>query len=115
MAEEQNPTTEEDLDRQYDDIVESHREYLERVQSAFDKRCEEIGTEAKKKLEEIPEEDQEARKEVLMEEQKLLDQTLAELKQVVARRDSDVRKKLEEIEKKREASALDLEAELAKI
>ena len=115
MADEPISTTEEDLDRQYDDIVESHRTYLERVQSAFDKRCEEIGAEAKKKLEEIPEEDEEGRKEVLMEEQGLLDQTLAELKQVVARRDADVRRKLEEIEKKREESAMDLEAELAKI
>ena len=114
MADEPAINTEE-LDHLYDEVVESHREYLERVQSAFDKRCEEIGADAKKKLEQIPEDDEEARKEVLMEEQRFLDQTLSELKHVVARRDADVRKKLEEIEKKREESALDLEAELAKL
>ncbi len=106
---------EDQLDKEHDEIVESHRNYLEKIQKAFDARCDEIGVATEKKLTEIPESDQEKRKEILTEEQQQLDQALAELKQVVNRRDADVRKKLEDIEKKRDESAMDLEAELAKI
>ena len=115
MMDDQTTATSEELDHQYDDIVEAHREYLNKLQAAFDKHCEEIGTEAKKKLEEIPEEDKEARKEVLIEEQRQLDESLAELKKVVNKSSANVREKLEAIENKREESALDLEAELAKL
>jgi DNA anti-recombination protein RmuC len=102
-------------DSRYQGLIDSHKDYLTKLQAAFDKRCGEIGGEAKAKLSQVPEDDQEARKAILEEEQARLNQTLAELKQVVNRSNAELRKKLEEIENQSSASTLDLEAELAQL
>ncbi|MBI5422322.1 hypothetical protein HZA44_04280 [Candidatus Peregrinibacteria bacterium] len=104
-----------DLDNEYQGLIESHKEYLGKLQSAFDQRCDAIGEETKATLATIPEDDQETRKKILLEEQSRLNQTLAELKQVVTRSNAEVRKKLEEIETMRSAAMMDLESELASI
>ena len=104
-----------DLDTMYDEMVESHRVYLGKLQSAFDRECDKIGDEAKSKLAETPEESLEVRQKILLDEQGQLNQTLAELKKVVNKANGDVRKKLEEIENQRSDAMTDLEAELAQI
>lgn len=111
----QSTQTDPALDTQYNEVVDSHRDYLTRLQEAFDKKCEAIGAESKKKLEATPESDKEARKTILLDQQKKLDETLTQLKQVVNQSSAEVRHKLEEIENKRDQSALDLEAELANL
>jgi hypothetical protein len=108
-------TQTDDLDTTYDELVESHKAYLGKLQAAFDKRCDEIGESAKTKLAEVPEENMEARQKILLDEQSQLNQTLEELKKVVNKANADVRKKLEEIENQRSAAMMDLEAELAQI
>lgn len=113
MADEQN--TSEALDDKYDDIVVHHRGYLEKLQSAFDKHCEEIGADTKEKLTATSEEDKEARKQILIEEKTALDEALNQLKEVVSKSGADVRQKLEEIENQKEASVMDLDTELANL
>lgn len=113
MADDQN--TSDALDDKYDDIVVHHRGYLEKLQAAFDKHCEEIGADTKKKLMETSEEDKETRKQILVAEKAALDEALNQLKKVVSKSGADVRQKLEEIENQKEASAMDLDAELANL
>ena len=107
------PTVE--LDTLYNETIESHEQYLAKLQEAFDKKCDEIGNLAKAKMDGVPEEDQETRQKILEEEDAQLGQALAELKQVVKKANADALKKLEEIENQRTASQLNLEAELAQI
>jgi len=116
MVKEPNlPEDEEELAILYNETIDLHNEYLERLHAAFNRHCEEIGTEAKKKLAEVNKDDEEARNAVLQEEQKLLDQTLAELKYAINRSNSNARRKLEQIQTKLEADEMDIEAELAKL
>lgn len=110
---EANPNT--DLDNEYQELIESHKGYLGKLQAAFDQRCDAIGEETKAKLATLPEDDLETRKQILLEEQSRLNQTLAELKQVVSRSNAEVRKKLEEIENLRSNAMMNLESELAAI
>jgi len=113
MAQAQTATP--DLMEQYNQVVDSHRVYLNQLQAAFDKECERIGNESKKKLETVPEEDVETRKQILMEQQQKLDKALADLKHVATQKSNEVRKKLEEIQNLRDQQTLNIEQELANL
>ncbi len=104
---------EDKLNDLYDQTIDYHHNYLERLHAAFNKKCEEIGTSAKKKLDKIDESDEEAKTAILTEEQELLDKTLSELKYAINKSNANARKKLEEIQNKLEANTINLEDELA--
>ena len=103
----------EELDRIYNATVDHHRAYLNKLHQAFNKRCEKIRQDAHQKIDQTDENDKEVRKKILEEEKRQLDQTLAELKYAVSKSSREAREKLEEIENKRDQSAVDLEKELA--
>lgn len=109
------PEDEEELADLYNETIEHHNEYLERLHSAFNRRCETIGADAKKKLDKVPKEDEEARNAVLQEEQEQLDKTLAELKYAINKSNANARKKLEQIQVKLEERELNIEEELANL
>ena len=109
------PTDPQELNRLYNETVDHHKAYLEKVHQAFDRRCEEIRVEAHKKFDTMPESDQAGRQKVLAEEKAELDQALSELKQTIQKSSQDARKKLEEIEAKIETDALNLEKTLTTV
>ncbi len=108
----QLPVDEEALEFLYDETIDHHNEFLEKLHQAFDRRCEQIGTEAKKKLSELNDSQEEERTTILEEEQAQLDQTLAELKYAINKSNANARQKLEEIQSKLDEQELDLENEL---
>jgi len=103
------------LDQKEDKITTEYQDFLEQVREAFDRHCDEIRVHAEKKLEGIPETDEEGRKRVQQEEQAELDKTLAELKELLAKRELQVRQQLEEIETTRENEEFNIEDELAQV
>ncbi|MBU1018045.1 hypothetical protein KKA33_03380 [Patescibacteria group bacterium] len=115
MAEQNLPTDKNTLSKFYQDTIDYHRDYLNRLHEAFNKHCEAIGAKAKEQLGQIDESDEEKRKEILTAEQKELDEALNQLKTAINQNNAEARKKLEEIQNKIEESAMDLEAELAKL
>lgn len=100
------------LDEQYNQIINDQRDYLAKLQEAFNKRCDEITKQAEAKLAQIPENDTENRKKIFAEQKKQLDEALKQLKQEIEASGTKTRKKLEEIHTKREESKL---AELEKM
>ncbi len=115
MPEQNLPDDKTALSKLYQDTIDYHRSYLKRLHDAFNQHCEEVGAKAKEKLSGVDESDEEARKEVLIAEQKELDEALAQLKTAINQNNAEAREKLEEIQSKIEESAMDLEAELAKL
>lgn len=115
MAEQNLPEDEQVLAGLYQDTIDHHRTYLDRLHEAFNARCEKIGEDAKEKLKGLDESDEDGRKKILTEEQTDLDKTLEELKFAINKSNADARKKLEEIQDKIEESAVDLETELANL
>ena len=109
------PENEEALASLYNQTIEQHNSYLEKIHAAFDKRCEEIGDQTKQKLSKVDESDQEAKSAILQEEQELLNKTLAELKYAINRSNSNARKTLEEIETKMDTKSVNLDDELANL
>lgn len=109
------PEDEQELAGLYQETIDQHHKYLERLHEAFNRRCEKIGVDTKKKLAGIDESDQESREKILIEEKELLDKTLAELKYAINKSNANARKKLEEIQIKLEEGAMNLEGELAKL
>jgi hypothetical protein len=109
------PDNEEALASLYNETIEQHNSYLEKIHSAFDNRCEEIGEQTKEKLSKIGESDQEAKAAILQEEQELLNKTLAELKYAINRSNSNARKTLEKIETKMDTKGANLDDELANL
>ncbi|MFH0820596.1 MAG: hypothetical protein V1908_02370 [Candidatus Peregrinibacteria bacterium] len=104
-----------ELNRLYDETVEAHKVYLEKVHDAFDRRCEEIRIKAHQKLDALPESDTEGHQKVVAEEKVELDKSLSELKAALHRSGQDARKKLEEIQAKLETGTVSLERELAQV
>jgi len=109
------PDDENALSDLYNQTVEAHNSYLEKLHAAFDKRCEQIGDETKKKLAKVPDTDADTKNQILKEEQELLDKTLAELKYAINKSNANARKKLEEIENKLDSKGVNLEQELANL
>jgi len=109
------PDNEEALASLYNQTIDQHNSYLEKIHTAFDKRCEEIGEQTKQKLSKVEESDQEAKTAILQEEQELLNKTLAELKYAINRSNANARKTLEEIENKMDTKDNNLEKDLANL
>lgn len=103
------------LNQKEDEVTQSYQDFLAEVRQAFDRHCDQIRAQAEKKLAEVPEGDEETRKNIMDEEQAELDRTLTELKELLAKRELQVRQQLEEIETMREQGAFDFESELAQV
>lgn len=109
------PNDEQDLSMLYQETIDHHHSYLDRLQTAFNKRCENIGVKTKEKLKDVPEEKKEEREKIMTEEQEMLDKTLAELKYAINRSNSNARKRLEDIQTKLDSDEVNLEKELSEI
>ena len=90
------------LDDLYNKTVNDQRDYLAKLQQAFNQHCDEITAVAQKKLTETPETDLQTRKNIFDEQKKQLDEALALLKKEIDASHGRVRKKLEEIHSQRE-------------
>jgi len=104
-----------ELEQKEEEITGTYRDFLTDVREAFNRHCDQIKAEASSKMEGIPEDDQEARQKVLDEQNAKLDKTLAELKQLLAKREARVRVQLEEIANLREQEEFSIEDELAQV
>ncbi len=113
MTDGQLPEDQKSLARLYQETIDHHRAFLDRLHDAFNKRCESIGAESKKEISKLPEGKGVERKQILTREQKELDKTLEELKYAITKSNADARKKLEEIQEKIEEKSVDIESELA--
>jgi len=94
------------LDEEYNQAINNQRDYLARLQDAFNKHCDEITTNAQNKLKTIPETNPETRQQVFEEQKKLLDEALAQLKTEIDTSTGKTRKKLEDIHTQREAEKI---------
>lgn len=103
------------LNELYESTIDEHQAYLEKLETSFNGRCEDIRKKSHEKLAAIPETDEPARQKVVEEEQKELDGVLAELKEAIAKSDRDARARLEAIENRLESGAENLEKALAEI
>jgi len=100
----------------YTQTINAQRDYLTKLQDAFNKRCDEIGAAAEAKLKTVPETDAEGKKKIFDEQKHLLDQALTELKNEVNRSGHETRKKLEELSAKRDEGILsNLENDMKKL
>ena len=105
--------TSEELYRQ---TINIQKEYLAKLQTAFNNRCDEIAVTIRKKLDQTPETDVDGRKKIAEEQKKLLDDALAQLKNEITRSGNELRHKLEEIQAQSEAIVLKkLEEQMTRI
>lgn len=111
----QNEKMQETLERLYDETIEHHEEYLDKLHKAFDHRCDEIGAKAKQKLAKLDPNDEEAKQPILQEQQEQLNKTLGELKYAITKSNANAMKRLEAIQEKLESSMIDIEEELANL
>lgn len=95
-----------DLDLKYQETIDKQRDYLAKLQAAFNQHCDEITAEAEKKLEGVPETEAQARQQVYETQKKKLDEALAQLRNEIDRSSRETRKKLEEINNQREKNKL---------
>lgn len=90
----------------YTQTIQAQREYLAKLQDAFNKRCDEVATLTNQKLAVTPETDVEGRKKIFDEQKRLLDEALNQLKNEVNRSSTEVRKKLEELHAQKEVNVI---------
>ncbi len=90
------------LNDQYNQIVEQQRDYLNKVQAAFDQRCDEITQIAQEKLAKIPEENRAERQKVFEEQKKQLNEALTQLRTAIDHSGTQTRIHLENMHTKRE-------------
>lgn len=93
-------------DELYIQTIETQRDYLVKLQDAFNKRCDEIAVSTNEKLKTVPETETEGRKKIFDEQKQLLDQALNELKNAINISSGEVRRKLEEIYTQREVNVI---------
>jgi small-conductance mechanosensitive channel len=93
-------------DELYTQTIQAQRDYLVKLQEAFNKRCDGIAAATNEKLKTVPEADVEGRKKIFDEQKQQLDQALNELKNEVNHSGGDVRRKLEEIYTQREVNVI---------
>ncbi len=109
------PADPQELNRLYNKTVDHHKQYLDKVHQAFDRRCEEIKLATHEKLNGLPESDQQGRQQTLDEEKAELDKVLSELKMTLQKSSQDARQKLEEIEARLDTHEFDFETQLTTI
>jgi hypothetical protein len=100
------------LDDQYNQAINQHRDYLAKLQTAFNAHCDQITAAAQKQLQAIPETSAEARQAVMAEQKKQMEAALSQLKAEIDLSTNKNRRVLEEIHAQREAQRL---AELEQI
>lgn len=93
-------------DDQYTQTIKAQRDYLVKLQDAFNKRCDDIAVATNLKLKAVPETDTEGRKKIFDEQKQQLDEALNQLKKEVNRSGGETRKKLEELYTQREAGVI---------
>lgn len=104
------------FDEQYQQVINTQREHLTKVQADFNTACEAAKTKAKEKLKNVPLEDKAGREAVLQAEKKELDEALHVLKLEVDHSTKETMRKLEEIIHEKEKLFLEkLEDELSKL
>lgn len=98
-----------DLDSKYQETIDKQRDYLSKLQEAFNQHCDQITAEAETQLKAIPEapSNTEARQQVYEAQKKKLDEALSQLRGEIDRSSRETRKKLEEINQQREESKLE--------
>jgi hypothetical protein len=96
----------------YDSTIDKYEDWLDRLETAFNNRCEEIRIATHQKLDALPKNDLIGRKKVLEEEKIELDQAVRELKEAVGKGGRDTRKTLEKIQAQMDDVASDVENEL---
>lgn len=93
-------------DELYNQTIQTQRDYLAKLQEAFNKRCDDIAVQTNQKLATVPETDTEGRKKIFDEQKKLLDEALTQLKNEVSHSGAEVRRKLEELYSQREVNVI---------
>lgn len=96
-----------DLDIKYKETIDKQRDYLSKLQEAFNEHCDQITTEAEAQLEGIPEMNTETRQQIYETQKAKLNEALAQLRGEIDRSSRETRKKLEEINNQREESKLE--------
>ncbi len=91
-----------DLNVIYLQTIDEHKDYLTKLQEAFNIHCAQITAQTQQRLKEIPENDIESRGKIIEEQKKLLDEALSQLKKEINESGAKNRKKLEEIHTLRE-------------
>ncbi len=94
-------------DEMYTQTINVQRDYLVKLQAAFNKRCDEVAAITNEKLKTVPETDVEGRKKIFDEQKQLLDQALSQLKSEIEHSGTATRKKLEEIYTQREQAVME--------
>ena len=103
-------------DKLYLETINQQRDYLAKLQEAFNKHCDEITSQANEKLDAIPDADKEGKAKVLAEQKQQLDQALVQFKSEVTHSMGVTRKKLEEIQSQRENNLIsDLEEKMKQL
>jgi hypothetical protein len=105
----------EALLKKEEEITSKYQAFLDTVREAFNKHCDEIKDATQKKIDALPEDDEESRERILEEEKAQLDQTLSELRQILARKEAEIRAELEEIARQQEEEEFVFEEELADV
>lgn len=106
---------ETELSKKEEEITSKYRSFLNEVREAFDRHCDQIKAETMKKFEAIPKDAEEERQKIVDDQKAELDKTLAELKQILAKKKLEFRTQLEEIADLREQQSFNIDAELAEI
>jgi len=96
----------------YDSTIDKYEDWLDRLETAFNNRCEEIRVATHQKLDALPKNDLVGRKKVLEGEKMELDQAVSELKEAIGKSGRDTRKTLEKIQAQMDDAASDVENEL---
>jgi len=94
------------LDDQYNQTINQHRDYLAKLQTAFNERCNQITEAAQKQLQAIPETSLEARNAVMTEQKKQMEDALNQLQSEINLSTGKTRRALEDIHAQREALRL---------
>jgi hypothetical protein len=100
------------LNRLYNEEIDKFEARLDRLEVAFNRRCEEIRTAAHTKLNALPKNDRISRGRVLTEEKKELDQIVRELKTAIRESGRETQKICEKIQSQIDAIVVRLENEI---
>lgn len=96
----------------YNKTLDQYEAKLDRIEAAFDDKCEEIRIAAHQKLDALPKNDRAGRARVLEEEKKELDQVVLELKTAIGKGSREMRTTLEKIQAQADAVTTEMENEL---
>ena len=99
-------TQTQDLNLLYKQTIDAQRQHLLELQTQFNEKCDVIKVEAKKRIGGAAPEDSGARDQALTWQKAELEKALAWLKTAVHESTRDTMKKLEEVQRKREAQLL---------